>query len=294
MPTSPPLNEALAKQIESLVLRRIAEDQLSMPSLPAIAIKCMDALKTTDFDFKDIASILERDPVLAARVLRASTSALFAGGGKTPSLTEALTRLGAKTVRTLLLDASAAKLFISRDAKIAAALQQVWQHSVAVGVLARDVSALTGGTDSESAYLAGLLHDIGKPVVAAILVEAEREIVELRNRAWISSAEWLAVLQRTHRQVGVALAEKWSLPPAICKCIKDCSEYDPSDRGAVSNAVCFSNALAKQVGWTADDSDIEDAKALVMIGRSLLGADDSLINPIVAALKPKVAELYKC
>jgi HD-like signal output (HDOD) protein len=101
------------------------------------------------------------------------------------------------------------------------------------------------------------------------------------------------VIKRTHRHVGLALMEKWNLPPAVCKSIQDCSEYDSANRASISNAVCFANALAKQHGIAPDDSDIEDAKALVMIGRSVLGADDSLVSPLVAGLKAKLEHLYE-
>ena len=86
-----------------------------------------------------------------------------------------------------------------------------------------------------------------------MLLEAERQITEVSNKAWVNADEWLTVVQRTHRKVGVALSEKWGLPPAISKTIKDCSEYEPADRASLSNAVCFANALAKQVGMAPDD-----------------------------------------
>ncbi len=289
--SAPPFNAKLAEQIELLVLKRIASDSLNLPTMPQVALKCLEILRRPDFSFKEAAMVLEQDAVLAARVLRTATSPAFVGGTKTSTLTEALARIGAKTSRALMVDASAAKVFISRDSHIADATMRVWRHSVAVGVLARDISALTGGLDSDSAYLAGLLHDIGKPIVAAILLEAERQVVELRSKPWIGSTEWLAVVSKTHRRVGIALTEKWGLPTEIGRCIKDCSEYDPSNRSSISNAVCFANALSKQIGIAPDDSDIDDAKALVMIGRSVLGVDDTVINPLSATLQSKL-ELF--
>lgn len=292
-PAASPVNEKLANQIEDLVLKRIASDSLCLPTMPAVALKCLELLRHPDFSFKEAAAILEQDPVLAARVLRTATSAAYVAGTKTPSLSDALARIGAKAAKTLLVDASAAKVFISRNVQIADATKRVWQHSVAVGGLARDISAITGGTDWDSAYLAGLLHDIGKPIVASILLEAERQIAELRNKPWIGSGEWLAVIKRTHRKVGLALMEKWNLPPTVCSSIRDCSEYDSSNRASISNAVCFANALAKQSGIAPDDSDIDDAKALVMIGRSVLGVDDAVVNPLVVGLKSKIEHLYE-
>lgn len=293
-PAAPPaINERLARQVEELVLKRIGSDTLVLPTIPAVALKCLEVLRKPDFSFKEAAAVLEQDPVLTARVIRLATSAAFGAFGKSPGLSAALSRLGAKRVKSMMIEASASTVFVSRNARIAEAARRVWAHSVAVALLARDVSALTGSADSEGAYLAGLLHDIGKPIVAAILLEAERQIAELRNKPWIEGAEWTAVVGRTHRAVGVALNEKWEMPAEVTRCVKECSEFDPSNRTSIVNAVCFSNALAKANGFGVDDSGVDDAKALVMIGRSMLGIDNAVLIPLVAGLKPRLQAIYE-
>src|SRR5512136_1240723 len=142
--------ERLSEQLEQIVLKRIAEDSLVLPTLPAMVTKALEALKDPEVSFKQVGAIVERDPVLAARLLRSATSAAFAGGTKKVSLPEALTRLGAKSVRSLLVEATAQKVFQSRDPKISDSMKRLWQHSVAVGTLARDVLALSGNADSEA------------------------------------------------------------------------------------------------------------------------------------------------
>jgi putative nucleotidyltransferase with HDIG domain len=285
-------NPKLAEQVKSIVLKKIEGGTLELPTFPSVALRCLELLKKRDFSFKSVAGVLEQDPILVARVMRMSTSAAFATAGKNPSVVECLTRLGASAVKTVVVEASAQKIFSSRDPRILEATKRLWQHSGAVANLARDVVALSGGADSEGAYLAGLLHDVGKPIVATTLLDAEQQISELRGKPWIGSAEWLWVVAQTHREVGVALATKWKLPETACGCIRECSEFDPSNRGAISNAVCFANALAKVQGLAVEGTDVEDAKALVMIGRSLLGVDDAVIERLVAPLSQKVAALY--
>ncbi len=284
--------ERLSEQLEQIVLKRIAEDSLVLPTLPSVVAKALEVLKDAEVSFKHVGTMIERDPVLAARVLRMATSAAFAGGTKKVTLPEALTRLGAKSVRTLLVEATAQKVFVSRDPKIADSMKRVWQHSVAVATLSRDVLALSGNTDSEAAYLAGLLHDVGKPVVASILLEFERQMTEVYNRPFIDSAEWVEVIGRTHRGVGVALAEKWQMPEQVTRCIRDCAEYDNADRASLVNIVCFSNSLAKKTGIYAGIIDADEVDALVMIGRSIIGASDEIIKTLTRGLKERVANLY--
>src|SRR5919205_414936 len=164
--------EKLAHELEGILLKRIQTDQLVVPTIPAVVQKVQETLREGDATVaKRATEILERDPFLAARALHVAVGAKSGGSGA---------------------------------AAIASALRRVWEHSVAVATLARDVLALSGHADSEAAYLAGLLHDVGKPVVASILLEAERQTTELYNRPWITSEEWVSAITSTHRAVGIA------------------------------------------------------------------------------------------
>ncbi|MFT3710951.1 MAG: HDOD domain-containing protein [Archangium sp.] len=278
----------VAQAIEALVLKRVQDDTVPLPPLPTAIAACMKVANSADFEFKALLPHLELDPMLAARMMRSAKSAAAGPAGNFTTLGEALTRLGQKNVKASLQEAAAERLFQSRDAEIAKQSSLAWRHSVAVAMAARDLCALISRADGEEAYLAGLFHDIGKPVVAGMMLEAERQIVELRSRTWVGSKEWTWVLSRTHRKVGVALAEKWSLTAAITRCIRDCGEYDAADRSSLSNVVCFSNALVKAAGLGSGETDVEDAKALVMIGRSILGVDDALVNGLSANVRSRV------
>lgn len=278
----------IAQAIEALVLKRIADDTLPLPPLPTAIAACLKVASSPDFEFKALLPHLELDPMLAARLMRSARSASAGPPATFNTLGEALTRLGHKNVKASLQEGAAERLFQSKDPEIARQSSLAWRHSVAVAMAARDLCALTSRADGEEAYLAGLFHDIGKPVVAGMMLEAERQIVELRSRTWVGSREWVWVLTRTHRKVGVALAEKWSLPSIITRCIRECGEYDAADRQSLSNIICFSNALVKAAGLGSGETDVEDAKALVMIGRSILGVDESLVNSLSGNVRSRV------
>lgn len=281
----------LARQIEALVLKKVAEDQLALPPLPTTINRCMEQMKSPTLDLKDLVPLLESDPMLAARVFRLANSAAFGIGGKSTTLLSAVTRLGVKRLKTLLIEAAAERLFESKDATIAGMTTRLWQHSLAVGIVGRDLCALTGRGDSEEACLGGLLHDIGKPIVASVLLEAERQIVEVRGRAWVGSEEWRYVVTKTHRAVGMAVAAKWELPEVVRALVRDSSEFDAANRAALSNVVCFANALTKTAGICLDAADLEDAKALVLIGKSMLGLEDQLVNSILVNVRGRVNEV---
>lgn len=285
--------EKLSTELSAILLKRIQADQLVVPTIPSVVQSVQDVLREGDqAALKRAPEILQQDAFLTARALRAAAGSKGGSGQKKTTLADVVNKLGPRGVKALLVEASAQKVFVSRDGEIANALRRTWEHSVAVGTLARDVLALSGHGDSEAAYLAGLVHDIGKPVVASILLEAERQTTELYNRPWIACAEWVDVIARTHRKVGVALAEKWQLPEGVLRCVQPDLDYDNADRASVVNAVVFANALAKKSGVYVGAFDAEDVDAIVMIGRSLIGVNDDVLKTLTKGLKDRVTGLF--
>ncbi|HTP27408.1 MAG TPA: HDOD domain-containing protein [Anaeromyxobacteraceae bacterium] len=285
--------EKLAAELQGILIKRIQSDQLVVPTISAVVQKAQEVLHEGDQStLKRAPEVLERDAFLAARALRVALGSKGGTGQNKITLGETVNKLGPRGVKTLLIEATAQKIFVSRDGEIANALRRIWEHSVAVAVLARDVLALSGHADSDAAYLAGLLHDIGKPVVASILLEAERQTTELYNRPWIPCSEWLDVISRTHRAVGQALSEKWQLPELIASCLKANVDYDNADRASPLNAVVFANALSKKTGLYAGTVDMEDIEAIIMIGRSLIGVNDEILKTLTKGLSDRVNGLF--
>ncbi len=285
--------EKLATELKSILLKRIQVDQLIVPTIPAVAQRIQEVLREGDAGaMRRGTEVLQQDAFLAARAVRMAMGASKAPPGqRKTTLGDAVTKLGPRGVKALLVTA-AQKVSLSRDGEIASALRRVWEHSVAVATLARDVLALSGHADSEAAYLAGLLHDLGKPVVASILLEAERQTTELYNRPWIGCDEWVDVIGLCHRAVGFALADKWQLPPGILACLQQDLDYDNNDRASLANAVVFANALAKKAGVYVGRFDAEDVDAIVMIGRSLIGVNDDVLKTLMKTLKDRVTGMF--
>jgi putative nucleotidyltransferase with HDIG domain len=280
-----------AEQLEQIVKARIEKDNLTLPALPAIAFKAIELTRAPDISLQDVSTLIEKDPVLAAQMLRICNSAAMATREPCKSISQAVTRLGTKNLRSTLLEVSARKLFESRDSKVSGAVKALWEHSRAVAQLAQKVSVVSGAADPDTAYLAGLLHDIGKPVVATMLLEAEGQILQRNPKLWIDFSTWLGVVQRCHRPIGLSLAKKWQLSEEIQKAIEESADYDPANRLSTGNAVRFANAVAKQLGIYMGEVNADDNDALVMVGRSLLGIDDETLARLAGDLKEKAKEM---
>ncbi|MBP8805141.1 MAG: HDOD domain-containing protein [Kofleriaceae bacterium] len=276
--------EPLTAEIARIIRARIDADRLVLPAFPATATRCSQLLKDPNVNTKRVATLLESDPVFAALVLRAASTANF-GGQPAASLEQAIGRLGLNSLRSLLIQAAARAIFESSDRAINQRMALVWKHSVAVAVMARDIAALMQAGDGETAYLAGLLHDVGKPIVAGMLRELERS---LGRKVQLTPEQFTAAIDQTHRPVGIALAEKWNLPADVITAITDCSEYTAGDRKNAANIVRFANALVKKHGLASGSFDSDDVGAMIMIGRSMLALDEDVVGRLAGGLNQRL------
>jgi putative nucleotidyltransferase with HDIG domain len=264
----------LAEQLEMILGNRIAQDNLTLPLLPAMVGKANEIVRRNDATAKDIVGTIEVDPILAAIVLRQGAAAHCL------TLDQVVSKVGAQKVRSLLAEASSHRVTESRDPKSAEATRLLWDHARAVAILAQNVAVLAGVEEPDLCFLAGLLHDIGKPVVATMLLEAEAQIAQRNPKLWIDGDTWIGVIDRTHRKIGIDLAKKWQFPEDVQAAVLPFVDYDVGNRQSTLNAVHFANALAKQMGIALGEISAGDNDALVMVGKSLLGLDDDAIARI--------------
>lgn len=278
--SSTELPKKLGSELERIVLERIANNRLILPSMPTVPQRCLEILREPDFNVRKLVKQLESEPMLSLLVVRAANAATFGRGAAMQALDQAVMRIGARALKTLITEYAVNELFESSNRQIKDANKKVWEHSLVVALLARDIAALVGNIEPDTCYLAGLLHDIGKPVLGAMILEVDRKLGR-STPGWIDLAGWTQIIETSHRKVGVAVATEWRLPDAITAAIRDCSDYDGADRASVGNVVRLANALAKREGYTTGPTDAADIEAMIMVGMSMLGGDTSVVDRLV-------------
>jgi putative nucleotidyltransferase with HDIG domain len=201
-----------------------------------------------------------------------------------------VSRLGLKPLKLLLIEMSAREVFMSRNPRIRDAFRGIWEHCLAVGMLARDTaSTLHSGVDGEMAYLAGLFHDVGKPVTGALLLEAERSLIDDLDEPFMSETLWMKVVDSSHREVGAALAESWHLDPTVAETISDLTTYDDlAGPTSCRNLVRYANALTKQEGLYVGGIEHDEVTETIVRGRQLLGIDEPLELRLIGGLRERV------
>jgi len=270
----------LGSELERIVLERIANNRLVLPAMPSVPQRCLDILRDPDFNVRKLVKELEAEPVLALLVVRAANTASYGRGNSSQALDQAVVRIGARQLKTLITEYAVNELFESSNRQLKEANRKVWEHSVVVALLARDIAALVGNVEPDTCYLAGLLHDIGKPVLGAMLLEVDRKLGRA-TPGWIDLPAWTQIIEGYHRKVGVAVATEWKLPDTITAAIRDCNDYDGADRTSVGNVVRLANALAKREGYTTGPIDAADIEAMIMVGMSMLGGDNTVVDRLV-------------
>ena len=276
--------QKMAERLRAIIVDRIQKESMDLPAYPEVARKVQAQLNGTEVSISEVATVLEQDPLLAAQVLKIANSATYRGVDTITSLSQALSRIGTNALTTILRQAVAKSLFTSREPRIRKSCAVLWDHSIAVGNIARDLHAIAGAEDSQGAYLAGLLHDVGKPLVAAFLLEFERNLSARESAALLDGTMWLDLIQDLHRPVGAALAKAWELPPAVAKAIEDSTNFNPAERMSPANAVCIANAIAKLHGPYVGQFETNEVESQIMIGRSMLGLDDEIVDNLIAKI----------
>ena len=277
-------NRRVGDRLARILVERIHTGKLVLPSMPLTARDCLALLDKPQQGSNRVAEAIGRDPIIASQVMRRANSALLGRNARVRTIEQAVSRIGVRQLRGLLIDMSARRLFESRNPEIRKVTKGLWEHSTAVGVLSRALAKRRRDVDPEVCYLAGLLHDVGKPVAASLLLEAERSF-EDAAQAWLASGAWLGVIQGCHREIGTALARSWDLPEEVWLTIARCERYPLEGAGSPSSVVCFCNAVTKQLGIYPGEVDRVHVEGLIHEGQQMFKIDDKMLENLVAELR---------
>jgi HD-like signal output (HDOD) protein len=195
-----------APDIAAALRSRFTSPSYNPPVLPAIALEVHKLAQHPSADLTKMVAVIEKDPLLAARVLRLAHSAASAPASAIPSVRDAVVRIGLRNVADVAWEvALATRVFRSKSYSKVMAL--VSRHSIACAHLSRLVAGFTS-IATEYAFLCGLLHDVG---MAAALVILETDSAG----APLSENECADVLGTCHEEASHVVAALWKLPSDI-------------------------------------------------------------------------------
>ncbi len=188
---------------------------LTLKALPFMAREIIEVTGRPSSTAQDLATVIGRDQALTTRVLQLSNSAFYTPNKKVKSLAQAVTRIGFRGVREIALAITLIKEYGQRGKRIGLHPIEFWKHSLGCAVLAKDLAAAIGGDPDrvEMAFLAGLLHDIGKPILNDLSRDAYAEIVSVaaKKETPLCEVEFDA-FGLDHTEIAKYVIAKWGLP----------------------------------------------------------------------------------
>lgn len=185
----------------------------NLPVMPQVAAKIMSITEDNiSISFKELEETIKVDPFLSSRILKVANSAMYARQKEITNLQTAITLLGFKTIKSLVMLVSASSMF--RKYSRTPFYRMFWRHSLLTAFLARDIAArvgLKGG--KEEVFLAGLFHDLGRVALFHGEPEAYSALLEEQEETNKNTRE----LERhyfgtDHKEVGWAILADWNFP----------------------------------------------------------------------------------
>lgn len=256
---------------------------------PTVLASLLNLNDNSDTSFSQLDTIVKADQNMSTMILKAANSSFYSRGNQVSSLQHAIAMLGFRVVRSLAMAANSKSLF--ETGKYSRFQRYVWKHSTVTGVVSREVAAKIGKKElQEEAFVAGLLHDIGKVIlniidrkkfieVLDIIAEENIPFFEAENR----------IFGVNHMQVGVKAAAEWKLPELYSKIFSEHEGFtsDIDGENALLPIVAYGNFLSKKYGYghycPADDADGEKLVAAL----NLTDEQQEYFNEI---FKDKIAE----
>ncbi|MCE5265052.1 MAG: HDOD domain-containing protein [Deltaproteobacteria bacterium] len=200
--------------VDPKILRRQVENINALPTAPGVLKRLSGVLEKPRITIVEISAFISNDPALTTKVLKMVNSAVYGFPGRIASVSHATMLLGVNVIKGLLLGVSVFELMEKT-------MSGLYQHSLACAIASRVIARKKGLKEPEEVSIAGLLHDIGK-VILALEYPAEYQAAmdEARDKGIpIVDAE-KSQFNATHANVGSWLAEKWHFPGDLTEVIE--------------------------------------------------------------------------
>jgi HD-like signal output (HDOD) protein len=207
--------------------------RLRLPMVPRVVTNLIIQLRSPTASMNDVASELERDPILAARVLRMANSPFFCGRRSVVSISEAVSIVGTDALKTLVVSCGISGIFVDVPS---VNLPVFWHDSTLAAHAARELARLTG-IDANAAFLCGLLHRTGHLILCQSLPEAAAPFMALAKPLRAEELEQMELRQfgESHRAVGAGWLDSLSLPVDVVAGVR--GYLDPVEASSPPSAV---------------------------------------------------------
>lgn len=242
-----------------LIINELVSDVSKLISLPEVCLKVTALVEDPNSSIDDIGKVISQDPGLTVKILKISNSAMYGRSSEVDTVSRAITLLGTRQIRDLVLATSAFDTFKGISNTLVS-MEDFWLHSILCGLAANKLTKLCGLRNADGLFVAGLLHDIGQLIMFNRMPELSQQAILLSMEGpgnyEMHEAEQ-SIFGFNHMDVGFKLAENWKLPPYISYCLgfHHFPEKAPDFKQEVS-IVHIANSIAVMAELNSDDPEL--------------------------------------
>jgi putative nucleotidyltransferase with HDIG domain len=277
--------------VRATIKEQVTKENFEIPMLPQVATQALEMLKNPKTGIPELEKLIRQDQVLASRLIKIANSAYYRGVSETVSLRDALSRIGLRIAKDAILSSTIqGQIFDARGFEDV--LKNLWQHSSAVATISRYLANKIG-VDAEYAHIAGLLHDMGKPVLLNSFLELQKKKflvnspksaqTNLIKTADSSSGQEVVlppeqvhfilnrIFEEYHTTVGALVASRWKFPNVVVEIIRFHHDYEKSQNARTMVTVVYAaNLLSHYFGFGRPPHgiDLQSEKAFAELGFS--------------------------
>ncbi len=268
-------------RLKEMLLELISSENFKIPMLPTIAQELISTIDNPHITFNKLADIIKKDAFIGAKLLKVANSPFYAGGFPVSKIEVALQRIGIEEVKKILFLITMSN-FLIKKGRYSYLFKEFWEHSLLSAISGKAIAEMLK-IDSSYAYIAGLLHDIGRTFVLIGVMELEKKFGSEKMPDEIIVRQ---VSFELHTKIGELIASRWNLPDLI----KNSIVYHHSLEKARTNDISLITLASEKMLSFFDKSDEESMKDIAMEPAFyILG----LTREQIEELKEKMPPLYE-
>ena len=244
-----------------------------LPAMPQILIKLIEHLQADDLGMQELAALISKDAGMTTKILAVSNSSAYHRNSRSVGLEQSLVSLGTDMIKTLVISESVFQTFNNFPHSGSTDLRGFWKNSLTAAVIARELAKKMEYAQVEEAYLAGLLHNVGR---LALLATAPKEYAfnfSARDDQDLCAVEQ-RTLQITHSEAGAWLVERWHLDSFLADSVL--YHHEPSSRLAQAHPLIRIVRVAHLL--STRDVDQEEVRGAL----GLCGLDEDDVGRLLA------------
>lgn len=245
----------------------------NLPPLPGSVFRVLELLRDVNVSTFALAKAVGYDPLLAARLLRLANSSFYSRQKNITTIEKAIDTIGTKALYDAVMLGIAANTF-SKEIEHSQAGRAVWEHSLAVALLARELTDVLKMRGAENAFICGLLHDIGKFVLLKSDSELFKKISDMSedNEMMKSEDKFFGI---NHAEVGALLTNRWNMPEVISSVILHHHQPAKATQAVfVAHVINAADTIADANGYGVslkiDDEYLEDDEIKTLQSESII------------------------